>query len=47
MMKIGFGILIGATCAYLYMNPGDVQGAMEMIQYGIHKGASYIAEVTL
>ena len=39
-------IAIGAVGAYLYMNPGDVDGATEMLKQGINKGATVVQELT-
>ena len=46
MIKALFFIALGAVGAYLYMNPGDVQGAQEMIITGVNKGATIIQEAT-
>jgi hypothetical protein len=37
---------MGAIFAYLYMNPGDVDGMLEMGKTGINKGATVIVEAT-
>ena len=42
MIKALFLIGLGAVGAYLYMNPGDIQGAQDMILSGVNKGASVI-----
>ena len=39
-------IAIGAVGAYLYMNPGDVDGATEMLKQGINTGATLVQEAT-
>ena len=39
MFKAIIFIAIGAVGAYLYMNPGDVDGSLEMLKQGVNKGA--------
>ena len=46
MIKALIFIAIGAVGAYLYMNPGDVDGATEMLKQGINKGATVVQEAT-
>ena len=46
MIKAMFLIGVGAVGAYLYMNPGDVDGAKQMVLQGIHKGATVVQEAT-
>jgi len=46
MIKAIVFMAIGAVCAYLYMNPGDIQGAQDMILSGVNKGATVIQEAT-
>ncbi len=46
MIKALFFIALGAVGAYLYMNPGDVTGATDMVLSGINKGATIIQEAT-
>ena len=46
MIKAFLFIAIGAVGAYLYMNPGDVDGATEMLKQGINKGATVVQEAT-
>jgi hypothetical protein len=46
MVKAIIFIAIGAVGAYLYMNPGDVDGATEMLKQGINKGATVVQEAT-
>ena len=46
MFKAIIFIAIGAGGAYLYMNPGDVDGATEMLKQGINKGATVVQEAT-
>lgn len=46
MIKAVLFIAIGAVGAYLYMNPGDVDGATEMLKQGINKGATVVQEAT-
>ena len=36
MIKAVLFFVIGAGAAYLYMNPGDVDGMLEMGKQGIH-----------
>ena len=46
MIKALFYIGMGAIAAYLYMNPGDIDGAGSMIKYGINSGAQAIVDLT-
>ena len=46
MIKAIFFMIIGAALAYLYMNPGDVDGMVDIGKQGIHKGATVIQEAT-
>ena len=46
MIKAAIFIAIGAVGAYLYMNPGDVDGATEMLKQGVNQGATIIKEAT-
>ena len=46
MFKAILFIAIGAVGAYLYMNPGHVDGATEMLKQGINKGATVVQELT-
>jgi hypothetical protein len=46
MIKALIFIAIGAVGAYLYMNPGDVDGAMGMVKQGINQGATIVQEAT-
>ena len=46
MIKAFLFIAIGAVGAYLYMNPGDGDGATEMLKQGINKGATVVQEAT-
>lgn len=46
MIKALFFIAIGAVGAYLYMNPGDVDGALGMVKDGINQGATIVQEAT-
>jgi len=46
MIRAIFFIALGAVGAYLYMNPGDVDGAKDMIISGINKGATVVQEAT-
>jgi len=46
MIKAILFIAIGAVGPYLYMNPGDVDGATEMLKQGINKGATVVQEAT-
>ena len=46
MIKALLFIGIGAVGAYLYMNPGDVDGATSMLKDGINKGATIVQEAT-
>ncbi len=46
MIKAIMFMAVGAVGAYLYMNPGDIQGAQDMILSGVNKGATVIQEAT-
>lgn len=46
MIKSLFFMTIGAAAAYLYMNPGDVDGMIDIGKQGINKGATVIQEAT-
>jgi hypothetical protein len=46
MLKAILFMAIGAVGAYLYMNPGDVDGATQMLKQGINQGATVIKEAT-
>lgn len=46
MIKAFVFMAVGAVGAYLYMNPGDVTGAQDMIISGINKGATIVQEAT-
>lgn len=46
MFKAIVFIAIGAVGAYLYMNPGDVDGATEMLKQGVNQGATIVKEAT-
>lgn len=46
MIKAIFFIGIGAVGAYLYMNPGDVDGAVLILKEGTHNAFTYLAEAT-
>lgn len=46
MIKAVIFIAIGAVGAYLYMNPGDFDGATEMLKQGVNQGATIVKEAT-
>ena len=46
MIKAFMFMAIGAVGAYLYMNPGDVDGATQMLKQGINQGATVIKGAT-
>ena len=46
MLKAILFMAIGAVGVYLYMNPGDVDGATQMLKQGINQGATVIKEAT-
>lgn len=46
MVKAILFFVIGAGAAYLYMNPGDVDGMIQMGKTGLHEGALVIQEAT-
>lgn len=46
MIKAIIFMAIGAIGAYLYMNPGDVTGATEMLKQGANQVGQTIVEAT-
>ena len=46
MIKAIIFMGLGAVGAYLYMNPGDVSGATDMLKQGVNKGAQVVQEAT-
>jgi|TARA_B110000977_G_C10755774_1_gene368707 hypothetical protein len=46
MIKAVLFFVIGAGVTYLYLNPGDVDGMLEMGQKGLHDTSLYISDVT-
>ena len=46
MIKALVFMAIGACGAYLYINPGDVDGMATMVKDGVNKGATVIQEAT-
>tara|TARA_B110000240_G_scaffold163208_1_gene183076 strand:- start:1110 stop:1253 length:144 start_codon:yes stop_codon:yes gene_type:complete len=46
MFKAIIFMAIGACGAYLYMNPGDVDGMTNMVKEGVNTGATIIQEAT-
>lgn len=46
MIKAIIFIAIGACGAYLYMNPGDVDGMTDMVKTGVNTGATIVQEAT-
>ena len=46
MFKAIIFMALGAMGAYLYMNPGDVQGSVEMLKARVNKGATIVQEAT-
>ena len=46
MIKALLFIAIGAVGAYLYMNPGDIDGATKMLKQGVNQGATIVKEAT-
>ena len=46
MIKAVIFIAIGAVGAYLYMNPGDVDGATQMLKQGVNTTATMVQEAT-
>ena len=46
MIKALFFIAVGAVGAYLYMNPGDVDGAVNMLKEGTNNVATIVQEAT-
>ena len=46
MIKALVFLLIGAGATYLYLNPGDVDGMIELGKDGINQGATIVKEMT-
>lgn len=46
MIKAIIFMVVGAVGAYLYMNPGDVDGAKEMMRQGANSLGQVIVEAT-
>lgn len=46
MIKAIVFMAVGAVGAYLYMNPGDLDGATEMLKQGANQVGQTIVEVT-
>ena len=46
MIKAILFIAIGAVGAYLYMNPGDVDGATQMLKQSVNSTAQMVQEAT-
>ena len=46
MIKAILFIAVGAVGAYLYMNPGDVDGATQMLKQGVNSTAQMVQEAT-
>jgi hypothetical protein len=46
MIKAVLFIALGAVGAYLYMNPGDVDGATQMLKQGVNSTAAMVQEAT-
>ena len=46
MIKAIVFFALGAGACYLYLNPGDVDGMMQMGKDSINSGASVIKEIT-
>ena len=47
MFKALLFLAIGAGCAYLYMNPGDVDGMIEMGKIGYEIGSAFQSSVSV
>ena len=45
-MKAIIFFAIGAAACYLYLNPGDIDGMMDMGKNSINQGASIVKEMT-
>ena len=46
MIKALVFMAVGAVGAYLYLNPGDLDGATAMLKDGVNMGATIIKETT-
>lgn len=46
MIKAIVFMAVGAVGAYLYMNPGDVDGATQMLKMGVNELATLTKEAT-
>tara|TARA_B100000900_G_scaffold237686_1_gene201831 strand:- start:970 stop:1113 length:144 start_codon:yes stop_codon:yes gene_type:complete len=45
-MKAIFFIVIGAAAMYLYLNPGDIDGMIDMGKTVVNEGATIVKEAT-
>jgi len=45
-MKAIFFIVIGAAAMYLYLNPGDTAGLIDMGKTVVNEGATIVKEAT-
>ena len=46
MVKIAIGFVIGFSVFYLYNNPGDISGMMEIFKGAVNTTAKTVVEVT-
>lgn len=46
MIKAVIFMLVGAVGTYLYLNPGDVDGVLEMGRDGVNTAATIVQEAT-
>ena len=46
MIKAIVFAIVGAGGMYLYLNPGDFEGMVEVGKEAVHEGASVVAEAT-
>ena len=46
MIKIAIGFAVGFSFFYLYQNPGDVSGMLEIMKGAVNTTAKTVVEVT-
>jgi len=45
-MKAIFFFLLGCAATYLYLNPGDIDGLVEITKTALNDGATYVKDAT-
>jgi len=46
MIKALFFVGVGAVATYLYLNPGDFDGAVDFVKGGVNDAAQAVVDVT-